>query len=130
VAAFFLLDLSPGYIWEAVQYNGRLTNRSLFLHAQDSAPPDSPISWKLLFPSAIESNMTTETPSSALEPAQQDSAAHSACAAKASRFSPTLKGALIGAAAGSILPVFGTFSGAVIGGIAGKIYQKKCAKKR
>ncbi|AYA03503.1 hypothetical protein BEN74_12205 [Acinetobacter sp. WCHAc010034] len=73
--------------------------------------------------------MSTENPSSALEPVQQDSPASSACAAKASKFSPTLKGVLIGAVAGSILPVFGTFSGAVIGGIAGKIYQKKCAKK-
>ena len=45
---------------------------------------------------------------------------------KKSRFSPTLKGALIGAVAGSILPVFGTFSGAIIGGISGKIYEKKC----
>ena len=45
---------------------------------------------------------------------------------KKSRFSPTAKGALIGAVAGSILPVFGTFSGAIIGGIAGKVYEKKC----
>ncbi|WP_218945835.1 MULTISPECIES: glycine zipper domain-containing protein [unclassified Acinetobacter] len=45
-----------------------------------------------------------------------------------SRFSPTLKGAAIGAVAGSILPVFGTISGAIIGGIAGKVYEKKCAK--
>lgn len=47
--------------------------------------------------------------------------------AKQSRFSPTVKGAIIGAVAGSILPVFGTFSGALIGGVAGKIYQKKCS---
>mgnify|MGYP003588781157 CR=1 FL=1 len=45
-----------------------------------------------------------------------------------SRFSPTIKGAAIGAVAGSILPVFGTISGAIIGGIAGKVYEKKCAK--
>lgn len=47
---------------------------------------------------------------------------------KKSKFSPTVKGALIGAVAGSVLPVFGTFSGAVIGGIAGKVYEKKCRK--
>ncbi|WP_180115938.1 hypothetical protein [Acinetobacter sp. YH12140] len=45
-----------------------------------------------------------------------------------SRFSPTVKSAAIGAVAGSILPVFGTISGAIIGGIAGKVYEKKCAK--
>ncbi len=44
---------------------------------------------------------------------------------KKSRFSPTVKGALIGAVAGSVLPVFGTFSGALVGGIAGKVYEKK-----
>ncbi len=43
-----------------------------------------------------------------------------------SRFSPTVKGALIGAVAGSVLPVFGTISGAVIGAVSGKIYEKKC----
>ena len=47
---------------------------------------------------------------------------------KESRFSPTWKGALIGAVAGSILPVFGTVSGAIIGGISGKIYEKKKLK--
>lgn len=45
-----------------------------------------------------------------------------------SRFSPTVKGALIGAVAGSVLPIFGTISGAVIGGISGKIYEKRCAR--
>lgn len=45
---------------------------------------------------------------------------------KKSRFSPTVKGALIGAVAGSVLPVFGTISGAVIGAVSGKIYEKKC----
>ena len=39
-----------------------------------------------------------------------------------SRFSPTAKGVLIGAVAGSVLPVFGTISGAIIGGISGKVY--------
>lgn len=43
-----------------------------------------------------------------------------------SKFSPTVKGALIGAVAGSVLPVFGTISGAIIGAISGKIYEKKC----
>ena len=49
-------------------------------------------------------------------------------AAKKSKFTPTCKGVLIGAVAGSILPVFGTISGAIIGGIAGKVYEKKCSK--
>lgn len=58
---------------------------------------------------------TTQTPNSA---------------SKKSRFSPTVKGALIGAAAGSVLPVFGTISGAVIGAVSGKIYEKKyCTSK-
>ncbi|MBU3845452.1 MAG: hypothetical protein H9855_00460 [Candidatus Acinetobacter avistercoris] len=35
---------------------------------------------------------------------------------------------MIGAVAGSVLPVFGTISGAVIGGISGKIYEKRCAR--
>ncbi|MCW8039514.1 MULTISPECIES: hypothetical protein [Acinetobacter] len=76
--------------------------------------------------------MTTENLSSASDSAPQDTAAETSCSksscAKSSKFSPTVKGILIGAVAGSILPVFGTFSGAVIGGIAGKVYQKKCSK--
>ena len=70
-----------------------------------------------------ESNLenSTENPTS-------DTKSTASCCAGKSRFSPTVKGALIGAVAGSILPVFGTFSGAIIGGIAGKIYEKKCAK--
>ncbi len=51
------------------------------------------------------------------------------CPIKKSRFSPTVKGAAIGAVVGSILPVFGTISGAIIGGIAGKVYEKKCNKE-
>ena len=47
---------------------------------------------------------------------------------KKSKFSPTCKGILVGAVAGSILPVFGTISGAIIGGIAGKVYEKKYSK--
>ncbi|WP_407305190.1 glycine zipper domain-containing protein [Acinetobacter sp.] len=43
-----------------------------------------------------------------------------------SPFSPTVTGALVGAVAGSILPVFGTISGAIIGGISGKVYEKRC----
>lgn len=50
-------------------------------------------------------------------------------AKKKSKFTPTCKGILIGAVAGSILPVFGTISGAIIGGVAGKIYEKKCDSK-
>lgn len=50
-------------------------------------------------------------------------------APKKSKFTPTCKGILIGAVAGSVLPVFGTISGAVIGGIAGKVYEKKCTSK-
>ena len=48
---------------------------------------------------------------------------------KKSRFSPAAKGALIGAVAGSVLPVFGTISGAIIGAIGGKVYEKKCLNK-
>lgn len=49
---------------------------------------------------------------------------------KKSRFSPTSKGVFIGAVAGSILPIFGTLSGAIIGGIAGKVYEKKCCSPK
>lgn len=54
---------------------------------------------------------------------------HDQTAKSKSRFSPTAKGVLIGAVAGSILPVFGTVSGAIIGGISGKVYEKKCLNK-
>ena len=50
----------------------------------------------------------------------------SSVAPKKSKFTPTCKGILIGAVAGSVLHVFGTISGAIIGGIAGKVYEKKC----
>lgn len=60
----------------------------------------------------------------------QNEAKNESKSCKTSRFSPTVKGALIGAVAGSILPVFGTFSGAIIGGISGKIYEKKCASHK
>ncbi|KCX38472.1 hypothetical protein J577_0852 [Acinetobacter sp. 263903-1] len=50
-------------------------------------------------------------------------------AGKKSRFSPTVKGVMIGAVAGSVLPVFGTFTGAIIGGIAGKMYDRRCKMK-
>lgn len=67
----------------------------------------------------------TARPLGSVEPSENND---TRATTKKSRFSPTFKGALIGAAAGSILPVFGTFSGALIGGIAGKVYSKRCAK--
>lgn len=68
----------------------------------------------------------TTAPYSATTPL--DTTTSNTAEAKKSRFSPTVKGALVGAVAGSVLPVFGTFSGAIIGGIAGKVYEKKCIK--
>lgn len=77
--------------------------------------------------------MTTENnptlkPESVEEPIK-DEPKDESCPLKKSRFSPAAKGALIGAVAGSILPVFGTISGAIIGAIGGKVYEKKCLNK-
>ncbi len=58
---------------------------------------------------------------------QQDK--NSSCPIQKSRFSPAAKGALIGAVAGSVLPVFGTISGAILGAIGGKVYEKRCLNK-
>jgi uncharacterized membrane protein len=63
------------------------------------------------------------------EQKNEQAAADNSCPIKKSRFSPTAKGALIGAVAGSILPVFGTISGAIIGAIGGKVYEKRCLNK-
>jgi uncharacterized membrane protein YebE (DUF533 family) len=71
----------------------------------------------------IEVNMNTE-----IQDPMIDTSPEQSTSAK-SPFSPTLKGALIGAVAGSVLPVFGTFSGAIIGGVAGKVYEKKYQNK-
>ena len=75
--------------------------------------------------------MTTDNnPKPADEPSNlKDEAKEESCPITKSRFSPTAKGALIGAVAGSILPVFGTISGAIIGAIGGKVYEKKCLNK-
>lgn len=71
--------------------------------------------------------MTDTNPNSELLTTDSNNSSHTENAQpnKKSCFSPTVKGALIGAVAGSILPVFGTFSGALVGGIAGKVYEKK-----
>lgn len=80
--------------------------------------------------------MTTENNDNLNPPPVDDSALpkdevkdNESCPIKKSRFSPAAKGALIGAVAGSILPVFGTISGAIIGAIGGKVYEKKCLNK-
>lgn len=70
-------------------------------------------------------NQDTARPLNSVEPSDQP---EQPVAKKKSRFSPTVKGAVIGAVAGSVLPVFGTFSGALIGGVAGKLYSQRCAK--
>lgn len=44
---------------------------------------------------------------------------------KRNPLSPTMTGVVVGAVAGSVLPIFGTFSGAILGGLAGKWYQRK-----
>ena len=74
--------------------------------------------------------MNTETQNPTLEDStpSRTEAVTPSCSNAKSRFSPTATGVLIGAVAGSILPVFGTISGAIIGGISGKIYEKKCQK--
>ena len=48
------------------------------------------------------------------------------------RVSPTLKGALIGAVAGRLVPLkgLGTFSGALLGGIAGKWLDSRQAQQQ
>jgi len=57
----------------------------------------------------------------AQNPAVDSTPEHHSCSK--SRFSPTVKGVLIGAVAGSILSLFGTLSGAII------VYEKKCHNK-
>jgi hypothetical protein len=70
-------------------------------------------------------NPTLDENPAAYDQAKEDTS----CPIKKSRFSPAAKGALIGAVAGSVLPVFGTISGAIIGAIGGKVYEKKCLNK-
>lgn len=74
-------------------------------------------------------NDPTQTTPISASPEPKDDPQQESCPIKKSRFSPTAKGAFIGAVAGSILPVFGTISGAIIGAIGGKVYEKKCLKK-
>lgn len=73
--------------------------------------------------------MTQPFDNQGLNSAIDESNNNDAGSKKSSKFTPTCKGILIGAVAGSILPVFGTISGAIIGGIAGKVYEKKCMNK-
>lgn len=79
----------------------------------------------------MQNNDDLQQPNPALDDAssQERPQEDTSCPIKKSRFSPAAKGALIGAVAGSVLPVFGTISGAIIGAIGGKVYEKKCLNK-
>lgn len=79
----------------------------------------------------MQNNDDLQQPNPALDdaPSQERQQEDTSCPIKKSRFSPAAKGALIGAVAGSVLPVFGTISGAIIGAIGGKVYEKKCLNK-